>query len=308
MLIQAPLGVDFFSIPAANPVMGVVPQGNTAELSNICARSTDLVDLCCKQPLRATIDTLPLYGPGGRVGVPRNRGNQPVTLIMERWPVLEVLSVQYAPNCLPYVWNTVPSGLAVPAKPPSGLYGSSTPPAAGEGSQAVKLAAGYVDWRYGPGGFAVLTEYVNGWPHSGITSTATADATELEVDDCTGWVITATFPGAATGATGTAYDAAAQEIIQVTAASATSGPGTLTLASPLRYQHEAGVCVSSLPQAVSWAAMLFACEIAMERGATAMTMMEIPGREVARSAGVDTSYGSPAMWAEKILAPYARII
>ncbi len=112
-------------------------------------RATALVDKICRQPLRATIDTLPLYGPGTRVGVPRGCDSQPVTLIMTRWPVLEVLSVQYSRNTLPYVWNTVPAGLAVPAYPATGLYGSSAPAAAGEGGQAVRLAAGYVDWRYG---------------------------------------------------------------------------------------------------------------------------------------------------------------
>lgn len=311
LLMQAPTGCDFFSIPPGGLVSGVIPSANTAELSNICARATDLVDLCCKQPLRATIDTLPLYGPGApRVRVPR--GSQPVTLIMTRWPVLEVVSVQYSRNEIPYSWSAVPAGLALPAYPPVGLYGSSAPPATGEGGQAVKLAAGYIDWRYGPEGYAILTEYVNGWPHAGLAAPATPVTSPavqtIEVDDCTGWVITPAFPGAASGATGTVYDAGSQEVIHVTAASAASGPGTLTLSAPLANKHDAGVIVSCLPQAAGWAAILFCCEIAMERGATAMTMMEIPGREVAQRAGVDTSYGSPAMWAEKILAPFARII
>ena len=302
-------GVDLFSIPAGGPLTGVTPQQNTAELSNICARATDLVDQACRQPLRATTDTLPLYGPGApRVYVPRNSCTQPATLIMTRWPVLEVVSVQYAQNSLPYSWSTVPAGLTVPAYPPTGLYGSSAPAAAGEGSQAIKVGAGYITWQYGPTGFAILTEYVNGWPHCGLTEAATAGATSLQVDDCTGWVITAAFPGMATGATGTVYDAGNQEVIHVTSASATSGPGTLTLSSALTYGHAAGTIVSTLPQAVSWAAMLFACEVAMERGANATTIMELPGREIARGAGIDTSYGSPAMWAEKILSVFTRII
>ncbi|HZR50111.1 MAG TPA: hypothetical protein VFB06_11385 [Streptosporangiaceae bacterium] len=310
LLIQAPTGVDFFSIPPASPAMGVLPSANMAEISNICARATDLVDLCVRQPLRATTDTLQLYGPGApRVYVPRGgRIAQPAKLVMTRWPVLEVVSVQYSPNSLPYTWSAVPAGLAVPASPVTGMYGSSAPASAGEGGQGINVAAGYIDWRYGQEGFAILSRYVNGWPHAGLTSAATAGAQSVDVDDCTGWVITAPYPGAATGATGIVYDAAAQEVVQVTAASAQSGPGTLTLSAPLRYQHDAGVIVSSLPQAAGWAAILFACEIALERGATAMTMMEIPGREVAARAGVDTSYGSPACWAEKILEPFTRII
>jgi hypothetical protein len=292
---------------------GVTQQQKTAELANICQRATTLVDGVCKQPLRATIDTLPLYGPGApRVYVPRGRGNQPATLIMTRWPVLEVVSVQYSRNEIPYNWSTVPSGLAVPAKPVVGLYGSSAPPATGEGGQSIKLAAGYIDWRYGPEGYGILPEYVNGWPHCGLTAAATPATPPavqtIQVDDCTGWVITAPFPGAATGATGTVYDAGAQEVIQVTAASATSGPGTLTLASPLAYPHAAGVMVSSFPQSVVWAAMLFCVEQALERGATSMKLPEVPGGKIAQAAGVDSSVGTPAKWAECILQPFSRII
>lgn len=317
-LIQAPTGVDFFSIPPGTPLTGVTPQANTAEISNICQRATDLVDQTCCQPLRATVDTLPLYGPGVRVGVPAN--GAPAELILKRWPVLEVISIQVAPNRLPWVFTSVPSTAFQVKYPVVGLYGSSAPAAAAEGGQTVLLDPYWLAGNglngggrgWGPGWghnqFVIMTQYVNGWPHCGLTSAATAGATTLAVDDCTGWTITAPFAGAPTGATGTAYDAGNQEVIHVTSASAASGPGTLTLASPLQSAHAPGVIVSSLPQAVTWAAMLFACEIALERGATAMTMMEVPGREVAQKAGVDTSYGSPACWAEKILAPFARII
>lgn len=308
LLLQAPTGVDWSSIPPGGIRSGVTPQQNTSEVANICQRATALVDRCCRQPLRATIDTLPLYGPGVRVGVPRGRGNQPVTLIMTRWPVLEVLSVQYAQNCLPYAWDTAPSGIAVPAYPPAGVYGSSAPAAAGEGGQAVKLAAGYIDWRYGPGGFAILVQYVNGWPHCGMTEAAELGDEMLSVDDCTGWVITPAFPGGASGATGTVYDAGNQEVIQVTAASATSGPGTLTLASPLAYAHAAGVMVSTMPQTVGWAAILYACDIAMERGATATTISEVPGRAVAQAEGQGGA-GTPSSWADAILkGTFDRII
>jgi hypothetical protein len=313
-LIQAPTGVDFRDIPAGGIRRGVTEQQKTAELANICARATALVDKTCKQPLRATIDTLPLYGPGApRVYVPRGRGDQPVTLIMTRWPVLEVVSVQYARNCIPYDWSTVPSGLAVPAKPPSGLYGSSAPAAAGEGGQAIKVAAGYIDWRYGPEGYAILPEYANGWPHCGLTVAATpvtGDTPQtIEVDDCTGWVITPVFPGAASGATGTVFDAGGQEVIQVTAASASAGPGTLTLASPLACSHDAGVMVSTFPQTVEWAAMLFAIATALERGATAMKLPEVPGGRIAQAAGQDPSSGNPAKWAKDILCgTFDRII
>ena len=56
--------------------------------------------------------------------------------------------------------------------------------------------------------------------------------------------------GAPIGAAGVIYDAlgGGQESIAVTAASVTSGPGTLTLSSPLNYAHGAGIAVSAMPE------------------------------------------------------------
>ena len=118
LLVQAPTGISWTTIPPGGVRSGVTQAQKTAELSNICQRATTLVDGCVRQPLRATTDPLLLYGPGApRVGVPRNGCAEDATLIMTRWPVLEVVSVQYARNRLPYTWSTVPSGLAVGGPP-----------------------------------------------------------------------------------------------------------------------------------------------------------------------------------------------
>jgi hypothetical protein len=275
LLTQASTGVSWSSIPAGS---NVSPEQRLAEQSNICARSTAMVDGVCHQPLRATIDTLILYGPGARVGAPRG-GCGDATLIMTRCPVLEVVSVQVAQNRLPYVWTTVPAGLYQVQYPPAGLYGSTAPPAAGEGGQGILVSSEYVNGRYGRNGLAVQVQYVNGWPHAGLTAIATPAVSPavqtIQVDDCAGWVIAAALNGA-TGATGTAYDAAAQEVIQVTAASASQGPGTLTLATPLTYEHAAGVMVSTLPQTVVQAAILFGAAQALTRGATSTTTRQVP--------------------------------
>jgi len=198
---------------------------------------------------------------------------------MTRWPVLSVVSVQISPNCFPRNFTTVPPGNYEPKYPVVGLYGSVAPPAAGEGGQAITLAPGYVDWCRGPLGYLIETQYANGWPHCGLTAAAvpaTGDETqEIEVDDCTGWAVTSAY-GDVTGATGTIYDAGAQEVIQVTAASAAQGPGTLTLSAPLANQHAAGVMVSTLPGSVVQAAVWYCCSIALTRGATATSNREIP--------------------------------
>ena len=255
------------------PGANVSPAQRLAEQSNICARATAEVDKAAKQPLRATIDTLPLYGPGVRVGA---QGNGPATLIMTRWPVLEVVSVQVSRNCLPYVWTTVPSDLVQVQYPPVGLYGSTAPPAAGEGGQGILVSQEYVNWAYGRNGLAIQVEYINGWPHCGLLASAAQGAVSLSVDDCTGWAVTSPLTGYS-GATGTVYDAGYQEVIQVTASSVTQGPGTLTLATPLQSAHAAGVMVSTLPQTVVWAATLFGAAQALTRGATSTTVRQIPG-------------------------------
>src|SRR5581483_11384787 len=156
-----------------------------------------------------------LYGPGDRVGVDPS-WCKPTDLILKRWPVLEVMSVQVAVNRLPWTFSTVPSSDYQVKYPVAGIYGSSAPASAGEGGQAVLHNPGWVRTDRGRSGYAVLVQYVNGWPHTALTSAATAGATTLDVDDCTGWTITAPFAGAPTGATGTVYDAGAQEVIHVT--------------------------------------------------------------------------------------------
>ena len=239
------------------------------------------------------------------MGAPQN-GCGPATLIMTRWPVLEVVSVQVAPNRMPYVWTTVPSGqgLYMPANPPVGLYGSVAPTAAAEGGQGILVSSEYVNWTYGRNGLAIQVQYINGWPHCGLTSAVMASESELQVDDCTGWAITSPLTGT-TGATGTVYDAGSQEVIQVTAASVTQGPGTLTLASPLQNGHAAGVMVSTLPQSVVWAAILLSAAQALTRGATSTTVLQAPG---GKSSGGSDRATSLAKQARDILAPFARII
>ena len=80
-----------------------------------------------------------------------------------------------------------------------------------------------------------------------------------------------------TGAIGVIYDGASQETITCTAASATAGPGTLTLASPTTYAHNAGVMVSALPADAIWASALFTGADALTRGATTTTVRSLPG-------------------------------
>ena len=301
-LAQAPTGISWDNIiPGRNASEGQ----KIAEMANICARSTAMCDEAANQPLRATTDSVVLYGPGVRVWAPQGCSIQPAILILKRWPVLQVNSVQVTQNTLPVgPWTTVPVGSYSVQNPVSGLYGSIAPTAAAEGGQGILVSSQYINWAFGRNGYAIEVNYNNGWPHCGLTDTVTSGESEIQVDDCTAWAITSPLTGY-TGATGTVYDAGQQEVVQVTTASATSGPGTLTLAAPLQSSHAAGTIVSSLPPNVGWAAIMFCVSQALARGATSTTVHQIPG-----GPGGSGPMG-PKEWAacgKEALGDYSRII
>jgi hypothetical protein len=108
------------------------------------------------------------------------------------------------------------------------------------------------------------------------------------VDDCTGWVLTGTNSGTI-GAAGIIYDAmgGGQEGIAVTAASAMTGPGTLTLSGTLSYAHGTGIAVSAMPQSILWATAMFAGAAALKRGATATTIQTTGGRQQVTHTGLE---------------------
>lgn len=295
ILTAAPTGVSWSTIPGRN----ATPDEQLAEQLNICARATSMVDTACNQVLRATVDTETLTGPDFRVTIQRQTGN--ARLILSRWPVLQVLGGRWALNQPPYQWQDLPADQWAVEVPVIGLYGTSAPSDAGEGGQSVLLAPGHVSWANGRHGCAIQVTYVNGWPHTSLTAAAQAGATTIEVDDCTGWA--PATPGGQ-GATGVVHDGANQEAVTVTSASAVSGPGTLTLAQPLTASHAAGVVVTTLPEQIMWAAVLFATAQALTRGATATTVQQVPGSAVRAGGEPDALIAQ----ATALCAPFRRTI
>jgi hypothetical protein len=63
--------------------------------------------------------------------------------------------------------------------------------------------------------------------------------------------------------------------------------------------------VSTLPQSVVWAAILFCCSQALTRGATSTTVLQAPG---GKSSGGGERAQTLREQACKILEPFARII
>ena len=287
-----------------------------AEIWNMCGRATSRVDGYTNQTLRATADVELLYGPDYRVTVgPASGGQYPTPywgnsaaqnarVILSRWPVLQVTGVKTCPNNLwPRTWTAVPSGYFEPAVPPIGVYGSVAPGGSAEGGQAVTIGGGYINWSLGRNGWAIQVFYVNGYPHCSLTSAVTAGVSTLPVNDCTGWAI-ADYYGTYTGATGRVVDSGQQEAVHVTAASVTSGPGTLTLSSALNYPHAAGTLVTTMPAAVEQACILFCTAEALTRGATSTTIHSVGGH----SQSSDQSSESLIAEGELLLHAYKRTI
>ena len=299
VLIAAPTGISWSTIP---PGTGVTPAQRFAEQSNLCARATAQTDSYCNQPLRATLDTEVERGPNFRVTI--EVGSRNGRVVLQRSPVLGIVSVEVAAaNQFPHQYVTVPPGYYEPENPVIGLYGSNAPSAGGEGGQAIIISPGYINWCNGRQGILVRIRYYNGWPHCGMTAASAVGDTVLHVDDCTGWGVTSAF-SAVTGATGTIYDSGMQELAQVVSTSVVSGPGTLTLAAPLAFPHAVHTIVSTLPQSVMWANILFASSMALTRGATSTTVQTIPG-------GPNAGGQKPMTLMQQgqaLLSPFKRVI
>lgn len=284
-LQSAPTGIDWTSIV---PWDDATPAQNVNEIWNMCARATAKVDGYINQTLRATIDTELQHGPDYRVTVgPGGGGSYPTPywgnagfnarIILSRWPVLEITGVQTCPNSVwPRQWTSLPAGYFEPESPPIGIYGSIAPGGSAQGGQAAIIAPGYINWNYGRNGWAIQVTYINGYPHTEISATVAAGSTTVAVNDTTGWAIS-NYYGTYTGATGTIKDSGQQEAVHVTATSVASGPGTLTLSTPLTYPHEAGTLITTLPDSIEQACILFATAEALTRGATSTTIHDIGG-------------------------------
>lgn len=273
ILQQAPTGVSWNTIPSGSQITA---QQRTAEQWNIAQRASSQADSYCNQILRATLNTEFVQGPDFYATV--QQATQNIRVILSRWPVTGVTGVQVSPNRFPRSWTALPAGFWDVERPVLGVYGSSAPTGSGQGGQAVNFSSSAGGgWWLGRRGFIFQVSYVSGWPHCGLAAAVTTGTSTISVDDCTGWALPSES-GTTIGATGNVYDPGGQqETIQVLSSSVAAGPGTLTLASPLLYNHPAQTMVSTMPPSIQWAVTLFSAAIALTRGATATSIHTIPG-------------------------------
>lgn len=264
------------------PQVGADSASNLAELVSICWRATSVIDTYVNQTLRATVSNEARTGPGSPwVGwVPDTFESR---LRMSYWPVTEVLAIQIsASSSYPRQWTTVPIDQTEVEFPLMSLYTDTASATVPDGGSTITLAPGNISRLARRNSVRVLTSYTNGWPHTSLTASVSADGMTLEVDDVTGW----------TGACGFIYDGGATEQIGVSAVSATrplalpngvgtaqAGPGTLTLSSPLANAHDTGVLVSALPANVMQAGILICAEQGVTAGINAVVLPALPGSE-----------------------------
>jgi autotransporter-associated beta strand protein len=274
MLLSRPAGISWTVIPR----LTASTSEQMAQLAQVCWTATSVVDTYCRQSLRATAATETITGPGRpRVAVDRNNGIG--TLLTRRWPITEVVAVQVSPvRAFPPKWSLVPADQCFIRHPVDNSAGPA-PATRPSGGAAIDVAPGYIIWDYGRGGQRILVSYVSTWPHTSLTADAAADASEIAVDDVTGWA----------GVTGFAYDSLTEGVTVTTAVAdapvqlpgvagtVQAGPGTLTLSGPLAQAHTAGTVVSALPPIVLRAAALAASVEALE-GINAIAIQSLSGQ------------------------------
>ncbi len=300
MLRSAATGISWTSIGGDGTTKPTTQQ-QYAEQLNIARRASSMAAGYVNQPLHATIDTEQLTGPGDfRFQLENSSGR--AWLLLSRSPVTAVLGGQVTPaGSFPAQWTAIPANQFRIRQPVIGVYGTTSPGGSGDGGQVVYMAPGNALWLFGRNAYDVQVTYINGWPHASLVSPAAAGDRLLHVDDCTGW---GPPPGTAAGAAGVLYDEGVQEAVTCVAASALSGPGYLSLASPLSYGHGFGVMCSTLPGAIQQATIYYAVSQALVRGSTATTVQAIPGSLVGPGAS-PKDFEEAAM---RLLHPYRRVV
>lgn len=274
----------------------------------MCLRATQAADAFCNQVLRSTVDLQLESGPNRRLTIDPSTGVG--RLQTEQWPLLAVVSANVAPaNMFPVTWTALTSQqydleYSVPVN-----TGSAIPGGAAQGGNYIRIAPNILSWAYGRRGMRLQVQYLNGWPHAGITGAVSEGDQTLDVDDVTGW----TIASVGNPVVGSLEDGASTEVVSVTATTPSGlsafGPGTLTLASPTNFSH-AGVTngvpacmVTTMPSNIQTAVTWLAISQSLIRGATFIDVAQLPGSEThaGDASGLD-------MMAYEQLLPYKRVV
>lgn len=271
---QAPTAIDVDDL-----VGGGTSAINDQELANVIARASSWIDAHCGQVLASTTDTETLRCYIDRRGFLRVHPRY--------WPITQVVSLSYGP---------LPNSVA--SVDISTLWI--------EQESVIFPIQGFSSAFAGPiqfsGNYSTTSEqfvtisYVNGYANTTISASVAASATSLNVNDLTGFAPNIQF---------SIYDGSNTEICTVASSfTPTSGPGSLSVSSPLKYPHLATISVSALPPAIKQAAIYVTSAILKARGNAALVMQTLtPQTFQSANPSAIADYES----AVDILKPYRRI-
>jgi hypothetical protein len=270
---------EFKNAPTSVDVDDLIGGGTQAvqdaELTNVIARASSMMDTYCNQVLTATLDTETM----------RVRPKRDGTLVLHPryWPIRSVsaISTGKSPQYLYAVDTTTvwiePMEVIIPQAQswPTGFNTSS---------------------MYGIDVFVQMS-YVNGWANTTTSATVLSNAANLPLRNVTGII---------PGDTLTIYDGINTENVTVaTSWTPTTGAASVPLAANTTFAHATvGTSVSALPPAVKQAAIYYVTALLKARGSVALVMDSVsPGRTIEDTMGIhaDITMG------QTLLQPFRRI-
>jgi hypothetical protein len=275
--INAPTGID-----CTNIIPGGTVAQNNAELTNVIRRASSWIDQICKMPsLEATINT------ETKEVYMNYRGM--IRVHPDMIPIITLLdSVQYRVSPL-NSWVSLNIGEIEVYERYFTIYNLAEMYVQPEGVQPLSILpyrSPYVKWRLKDLPIMLQYSYINGYPNTTLSSNASAGATSITVQNNTGMV----------SQTLTIYD---NDLTEEVVISSVNG-NTVTLVSPLIFNHSAGVAVSALPSSVKQACIILTAFLIQERGSLNISMGEqnIQGVRNVTGTGVDV--------AKELLKPLVR--
>lgn len=275
---------EYQNAPTSMDISNLVVGGNSAaqdaELSRVILRASSFLDEYLNQNLCATrkIETQRTrFMPNGFISLHPNQN--PII-------ALEAFSYGMAPNQLvaipdPSLCWFESQQIIIPVSQMSLTWSSSGPLSfGGGGSNANQIYCQYT--------------YTSGYVNNPIT-TAVAGTSSMTVANATGIVA---------GQALRIYDGAKSELVYV-ASGYTYGATTVTLVSPLLYDHAAGTTFGNLPNAIKEACILVTSAFIKMRGDSSMTM-QVTVNPSGNITGAER-YGSEIALALEMVSLYRRV-
>lgn len=258
---------EYKQTPTAVAVSGLVPGGSPAEneaaLAAVISRASDWVDTICFHRADGTLAA----SPSTESGWIRVKDNGTLQIICNYKPVLEVdaLAIGSGPNSMSNIGQEAAEELTIEGQ----IIQLS------QASPIRSIQTFYPSTRTVGGKVYVVWTYVNGYPHTSLTETATAKAKAVKVAPSVpgGAVVYGAYPGTQL----TIHDGENTEVIVV------SSVAGLTLnTSELQYEHKIPAApnstrVSAIPWVVEQACISLTSALIKMRGSRAMVLPQSAG-------------------------------